>query len=805
MFRLMQAVWTGCFLFLLTPLPSSRAQEKPDLAAQLAGLDANVLPKAKERMDADQMLPRFLRNRVHEGFEREAKAFAELKTRADWDKYRAVRLQALRKSLGAFPAAPKETKATVTRTIDADGYAIDNLVFASRPGLFITANLYRPAKPQAAMPGILIIHGFHQPKSQGELQDMGVNWAKLGCAVLVPDQLCHGERRQHPFTDAKSFDGKFNLPRQDYYSRASTGLQLDLVGDSLMGWMVWDAMRCVDVLLALPRIDKDRIIVLGAVAAGGDTAAVTAALDDRIAAVVPFNFGGPEPETAYPLPADAEKALPYGSGGHWDSTRRLRNSARDGFLPWVIVGATAPRRVIYAHEFAWDREHDPVWPRLEKIYKWHELPERLSFAHGSGTLFGKPEGTGCANIGAVHRKPMYPTFKRWFGMTEPEKEVQERRPAEDFLCLTTDAGKQLKPRSVQEIVAEQGAERIKSARDKAAKLTADQRRKRAHDDWAALLDVRKPLADQLATAQGEQKIGDVTVRFITQGTERGLVVPVLLLVPPHKEGEKLPCVVGLAQEGKQGFLKHRSPVIAELLKSGVVVCLPDVRGTGETRSKGDLRGPGAGRLVAVQEGSAGTVLANEEQMLGRTLLGDRLHDLRVLLNYLRGCGHVDDRRIALWGDSFSPTNPPRVTPQVPWDAEKLPHQSEPLGGLLALFGGLFDEDIKAVAVGGSLISFESLLHSQLCFTPPDVVVPGALTAGDLADVAAVLAPRPLRIHRPVDGLNRPIIFYGTLETALYPARLAYKAAKAEDRFTLIGGDQPDAGIAAWLVSEVKAK
>ena len=86
-------------------------------------------------------------------------------------------------------------KVRTTRTLPGEGYQIENVVFESRPGLLVTANLYSPlALPKKAMPGILIIHGFHQPKSQAELQDMGVNWAKQGCVVLVPDQLCHGER-----------------------------------------------------------------------------------------------------------------------------------------------------------------------------------------------------------------------------------------------------------------------------------------------------------------------------------------------------------------------------------------------------------------------------------------------------------------------------------------------------------------------------------------------------------------------------------------------------------------------------------
>ena len=84
----------------------------------------------------------------------------------------------------------------------------------------------------------------------------------------------------------------YRVSRQDYYFRYNSNLQLSAVGDSLMGWMAWDLMRGVDVLLKQPGLDKDRIILMGAVAGGGDPAGVTAALDNRIAGVVPFNFGG---------------------------------------------------------------------------------------------------------------------------------------------------------------------------------------------------------------------------------------------------------------------------------------------------------------------------------------------------------------------------------------------------------------------------------------------------------------------------------------------------------------------------------
>src|SRR5262249_30231382 len=146
-------------------------------------------------------------------------------------------------------------------------------------------------------------------------------------------------------------------------------LQLQLIGESLIGWMVHDLARGLDLLLARPGIDKDRIIVLGSVAGGGDPAAVLAALDPRGKAVVPFNFGGPQPD--YPVPADAESDYYYFGMPDWESTRCLKWGARDGFAQWLIVASVAPRRLIYAHEFAWDQHRDPVWPRLQRVFEWY--------------------------------------------------------------------------------------------------------------------------------------------------------------------------------------------------------------------------------------------------------------------------------------------------------------------------------------------------------------------------------------------------------------------------------------------------
>ena len=78
-----------------------------------------------------------------------------------------------------------------------------------------------------------------------------------------------------------------------------------------------------------------------------------------------------------------------------------------------------------------------------------------------------------------------------------------------------------------------------------------------------------------------------------------------------------------------------------------MVVLPDLRGTGETRSGGVPR-----------QGKCDTNHSVYAQLFGETLLGQRLRDLRSVLAYLRARSDVDGKRIALWGDSFAPPNDP---------------------------------------------------------------------------------------------------------------------------------------------------
>jgi cephalosporin-C deacetylase-like acetyl esterase len=770
---------------------ASRAEdEKPALAAALRKLNGTAIPAevAKER-PPEKMLWSDVRRRLQAANDRESAAWRAVRTREDWEKFRAPRLAALRQSLGQFPEGPTDLKVRTTATHDGEGFRVENIVFESRPGLLATANLYRPASAAAKMPGILIIPSHHNPKTQGELQDMGMTWARLGCLVLVMDALCHGERRQHPFVDAKSYAKPYRVGRQDYYFRYNTAQQLHLIGDSLVGWMVWDYRRGLDLLLSRPGIDREKIIVLGSVAGGGDPAAVTAALDPRVTAAAIFNFGGPQPETTYPLPADADARFNYAGSGSWESTRNLRLSARDGFLPWVIV-AVAPRRLVYAHEFSWDREHDPVWTRLQTIYGFYDVKDRLGETHGRGKVSGKPpEATHCNNIGAVHRQAIYPLLKRWFDMPAPDPEYTKPRPSAQLQCLTDEVRRELHPRPVHELARELGLARAAKFRKALAEQPAARQRQQLRDAWTRLLGEVEPPAALKATSHGAEKVREVTVERLSLDVG-GVTIPLLLLQPPARKDERLPVVVGFAQHGKQAFLKHRGDDIEKLLASGATVCLADVRGTGET-SVG-----GRGRQ------SSATGLSATELMLGQTLLGLQLRDLRAVLAHLRSRPDIDAARCALWGESFAPTNPRERDVAVPLDADDLPSSSEPLGGNLALLGALYDDKVCAIDAGGGFVSFESLLRSPFCYFPHDGVVPGAMTAGDLGDLAAALAPRPLRLEGLVDGLNRAATAE-EVQNQYQRCLDAYRTSDAAPRVLVQAERGKD--VAAWFLHQLKVK
>jgi len=763
-----------------------KAVELPAASGSLAFAPTRVLSaEQRKQMALSDMLDSNVHERVLRVLEAERRDWDQVKTLPDWEKFRAPKLKALAASMGEFPQRqPLDTR--IVKEYRGDGYRRQDVVYQSQPGLWVTANLYLPIDTKNRTPGIVIAHSLHAPKTQFELQDMGIIWARAGCAVLVMDQIGYGERAEG-----------YPWEREFYHSRYVTGMQLFTVGESLIKWMVWDIMRGVDLLVERKEVDDKRIILLGAVAGGGDPAAVAAALDPRVSAVVPFNFGESTPEIPRFIPEKNQWPLELADPGlgDWETPRCLRRGIIDQFLQWTVCAMVAPRKFVFSYELGWNVEDLPAWARYKKVFELYQSRENLADAHGFGPFPGPGE---CWNIGPAQRTSLYPTLERWFGIPIPFEDMKtssranlarepvDRRPEAELAVLNPATAGDLQMRTVHELARNIGQSKVEAVRAKLARMEPHGRQEWMRAELAKRLGGIEPNVNPKATVHWSKKLPDATLEGITIEVEPNVTVPLLLFRPPSKDA--IPVVVGVAEGGKDLFLTARSNEIETLLKRGVAVCLPDVRGTGET-SPDSRRDP---------ENDENMQAVNEE-MLGETLVGRRLKDLRTVLAYLEQRPDLDAKRLALWGESLMPLNDARVLDELPlWQVgPQIQHQGEPLGGLLAILGALYDPHVRAIAVRNGLANYSSILDGAFVYVPADITVPGFLEAGDIADVEAALAPVPMILEDLIDGKNR-LVSADDLRAQLDPLFRAYREVPAN--LTVLSGKP--APVAAWLLAHL---
>ena len=153
-----------------------------------------------------------------------------------------------------------------------EGYVVKNIYYQSRPGLYVTGNLYIPDGDKP-FPAVLNVHGhWAQGRLAEQVQSRGHSLAKNGYVCLCVDAFGSGER--------STTQGEYE------YHGGSLGASLMNIGETLMGAQVVDNIRAVDLLCSFDFVDNRKIGVTGA-SGGGNQTMWLAALDERIAAAMP--------------------------------------------------------------------------------------------------------------------------------------------------------------------------------------------------------------------------------------------------------------------------------------------------------------------------------------------------------------------------------------------------------------------------------------------------------------------------------------------------------------------------------------
>ena len=259
------------------------------------------------------------------------------------------------------------------RTVGAferERYRVEKLVYESRPGFFVTANLYLP-KAAGPHPGVLFQMG-HSTNGKGyaSYQRCCQGLVQLGYVVLAFDPVGQGERTNYPreggwLTRLDSADDEHTMP----------GRQMLLTGETMTGLQLWDAIRSLDVLESHPMVDRKRLASTGQ-SGGATLTMLLAAVDPRLTAAA-VSSGNTENFAAEPF---------LSPGSTDDAEQDLVGSAPLAFDRWDLLWPLAPKPLLIAtsardffgtYSPSYERSGREEFARLAKAYATLGAPDRL--------------------------------------------------------------------------------------------------------------------------------------------------------------------------------------------------------------------------------------------------------------------------------------------------------------------------------------------------------------------------------------------------------------------------------------------
>ncbi len=265
--------------------------------------------------------------------------------------------------LGLDPMPPKTPlQAQVTGTLQGDGYTVEMLHYQSRPGLYVTGNLYRPAvvEPGRRLPAVFYVCGHSGRGRNGNktaYQSHGIWFARHGYICLIVDSLQLGEI-------GAIHHGTYRENRWWWHSRGYTPAGVECL----------NGMRGIDYLCSRPDVDPERIGVTGISGGGAATFWISAA-DPRVRVAVPVSGMAD-------LPSYVTNRV---INGHCDCMF-LYNTFQ---WPWTRIAAlVAPRPLLFVNS-----DRDPIFPmdanlrviqRLKQVYALYGAEDRVGDFVSSG-------------------------------------------------------------------------------------------------------------------------------------------------------------------------------------------------------------------------------------------------------------------------------------------------------------------------------------------------------------------------------------------------------------------------------------
>ena len=498
----------------------------------------------------------------------------------------------------------------ITGALDRGDYRIEKIIFESRPGFYVTANLYLPKQGAPPYPAILYPLGHERgAKAHQAWQRCLASLARRGFVCLAWDPLGQGERIQmydEDLHDSKAQGGST-------VEHTMLGSQCLLTGTHIAQYTIWDGMRALDYLLSRSEVDPKRVGCTGN-SGGGTHTAYLSALDDRIQVAAPSCYITSWRRMLESIgPQDSEQVFPL--------------FLKDGldYPDYIYAFAGKPFLMLTAI-----RDFFPIGGARATFAEARQTLNKLDLA-GRIDMFEADDGHGYTR---PRREAGYRWFTRWLQgaeNSEPEAPVT-LATAEELQCTPTGQVKTSFPGAADVFTINRKlAEQLRAER----KPSPETVRARARE----LTHYEPPSAPVRTTSYGQITRPSCRVEKFTYESEPGIIVPALLFVPAAGAARK-PAVIFADARGKAAA----APEAEELAGRGYIVLTPDLRGFGETQPPTDRRdyfvrnfGDYEDSLIAL--------------LIGKTMAGMRATDVAAAADLLAARSDVDTSNIAAIGRS----------------------------------------------------------------------------------------------------------------------------------------------------------
>ena len=619
-----------------------------------------------------------------------------LKTKADAEAYVKSVQERIRECFGPLPEKTP-LNAKVTKTLERDGYRIENIVFESRPNFLVTGNLYLPTNQKGPVPGVIGVCGHSlNGKAAEAYQSFAQGLARQGQACFIIDPAGQGERFQYLNEKLGSRLGGGTSEHNQM------GGPQALIGEFLGTWFVWDAMRALDYLLTRNEIDPKHLGVTGN-SGGGTQTTWLCGMEPR------FTMGAPSCFVTT-FRRDAENELPQ------DMEQCPPRVLAHDLDHCDFLAAMAPKPVIILaqeKDYFDARGSTETYERLKKLYTLLGKPENIQLHIGPD-----PHGYTQSN-----REAMYRFFGKVTGIPAAA--------AEPTITVEKDADLLCTPRGQ---VAEAGSRTLMSfTREKADDLAS----KRKHLTGEALQKaVRETLKlPALPDAPPDYRIlRSVGVRkypakaYCTYAVE---TEPMIHALVTRLSDEALTSRLPRGLSKAVLYISHRSadaelrgdPFVQELIAASpdAAFFACDVRGIGDSQPDTCGANQFLGRY------GSHYFYAAYSQMLDRPLLGHRTFDVLRVIQLLVAAGHTE---IHIAGQGW--------------------------GALPAAFAALLSREVKQVTLKHALTSFHELAVHDDQQWPTAFMLPQVLHHFDLRDCYKALQSQKLQLIEPwtaADGMK----------------------------------------------------